>query len=94
MLLKACLISSGLLSVKINQSLSDQLRVTFPTTNWPEDQRPNVGLEVQTWCELPVGGGCGSNGILGTAILAALRILSGEFFSRQKLIYKVRSLQF
>ena len=94
MLLKACLISSGLLSDKINKSLSNQLRNSFLTTKWPKEQRPNVGLEVQTWRELPVGGGCGSNGILGTAILAALWKLGGFEFSRQHLIYKVLVLHF
>ena len=95
MLLKACLICSGLLSVENGVSLADQLRQSFSKpTILQAEQQSNVGLEVQTWRELRVGGGCGSNGILGSAILVALWQLNRRNFTHKELLHSVQALQF
>ena len=48
-----------------------------------------VGLEVETWSELPQGSGLGGSSILGAAILAALWRLVGRSASHDDIIHAV-----
>ena len=49
----------------------------------------DVGLEVETWSELPQGSGLGGSSILGAAVLAALWRLVGRSASHDDIIHAV-----
>ena len=49
----------------------------------------DVGLEVETWTELPQGSGLGGSSILGASILAALWSVVGRPASHDDIIHAV-----
>ena len=86
--MKACLLSANLLSLEQSTSLRDQLRGSLSSSEAPRSSE--VGLEVETWSELPLGSGLGGSSILGAAILASMWRISGRNFTQEDLIYTVQ----
>ena len=55
--------------------------------------RPRRGLTLTTWSEVPAGAGLGGSSALAVAIAYALARLTGQRFSRQRLVALVRDLE-
>ncbi|ELW63024.1 L-fucose kinase [Tupaia chinensis] len=81
-LLKAAFICAGIVSVRCEIPLSEQLQRTF-----------GGGFELHTWSELPHGSGLGTSSILAGAALAALQRAAGRAVGTEALIHAVLHLE-
>nr|XP_058135728.1 L-fucose kinase isoform X2 [Dasypus novemcinctus] len=81
-LLKAAFICAGIVHVRSELPLSEQLLRTF-----------GGGFELHTWSELPHGSGLGTSSILAGAALAALQRAAGRVVGTEALIHAVLHLE-
>ncbi|XP_076989103.1 L-fucose kinase isoform X1 [Tamandua tetradactyla] len=81
-LLKAAFICAGIVQVRSELSLSEQLVCAF-----------GGGFELHTWSELPHGSGLGTSSILAGATLAALQRAAGRVVGTEALIHAVLHLE-
>ncbi|XP_069882365.1 L-fucose kinase [Dipodomys merriami] len=81
-LLKAAFICAGIVHVRSELSLQEQLLHNF-----------GGGFELHTWSELPHGSGLGTSSILAGAALAALQRAAGQLVSTEALIHAVLHLE-
>ncbi|XP_073911777.1 L-fucose kinase isoform X2 [Castor canadensis] len=81
-LLKAAFICAGIVHIRSELSLCEQLLHTF-----------GGGFELHTWSELPHGSGLGTSSILAGAALAALQRVAGRAVGTEALIHAVLHLE-
>ncbi|XP_010642728.1 L-fucose kinase isoform X1 [Fukomys damarensis] len=81
-LLKAAFICAGIVDVRSELPLHEQLLQTF-----------GGGFELHTWSELPHGSGLGTSSILAGAALAALQRAAGRAMGTEALIHAVLHLE-
>ncbi|XP_077165835.1 L-fucose kinase isoform X3 [Paroedura picta] len=81
-LLKAAFICTGVVTLRSERSLRDQL-----------EERFGGGFELRTWSRLPHGSGLGTSSILAGAVIAALYCVSGHSTSVESLIHSVLHLE-
>lgn len=83
------------MSVEKTACLRNQLRASLGSDNYGSltavSAAGDVGLEIETWSELPQGSGLGGSSILGAAVLAALWRVVGRRASHDDIIHAVRS---
>lgn len=81
-LLKAAFICAGIVHIRSELPLREQLLRTF-----------GGGFELHTWSELPHGSGLGTSSILAGAALAALQRAAGQAVGTEALIHAVLHLE-
>ncbi|XP_069918830.1 L-fucose kinase isoform X2 [Oryctolagus cuniculus] len=81
-LLKAAFICAGIVHIRSELPLREQLLHTF-----------GGGFELHTWSELPHGSGLGTSSILAGAALAALQRAAGQAVGTEALIHAVLHLE-
>ncbi|GJJ75377.1 fucokinase [Entomortierella parvispora] len=91
-LLKASIVASGILGITGTRHDEDKISELAPShpplrTMAELLKRAGGGLELEVRSSLPVGSGMGTSSILAAAILAVLKILMGEPYTMEDLVY-------